>query len=342
MKRFLAARLARVVPVVILISIASFALLHCAPGGPVGVMAGNPKASEADLARLRASYGLDRPLAAQYVVWFTKVFLRLDLGRSYVTGRPVLEMIRERLPATLELMGAAFALALVLGLAMGVASALRRDGTVDELCSIVSSIGMSAPVFWLGLVAIYLFSVRLGLFPSGGRETIGAPRSATDALRHLVLPASVLSISFFASWSRYLRSRLVDAIEGDFVRTARAKGLSERAVVWKHALRNAAIPVLTVVVMQIPALFTGAVITETVFSWPGMGRMFYEGLERHDYPRVLGVVVISSFLIIVFNVIADLLCMAVDPRIDVDRGGGGGRRLSVAADPRSREPRTAG
>jgi peptide/nickel transport system permease protein len=322
MKRFLIVRLARIVPLVILISIVTFAFLHLAPGGPVGIMAGNPKAAEDDLARIRASFGLDKPLPVQYLCWFRQVFLRFDFGTSYVTGRPVSEMIRERIPATFELMGAAFAISLVLGVALGVVSALRRDGVVDQLCSIVSSVGMSVPVFWLGLIAIYVFSLRLGLFPSGGRETIGAPPSLADGLRHLVLPASVLSIAFLASWSRYTRSRLIDAIEGDFVRTARAKGLSERAVIWKHALKNAAIPLLTVVAMQIPALFTGAVITETVFSWPGMGRMFYEGLERHDYARVLGVVVISSFLIILFNVVGDLLCMAIDPRISAEMGFG--------------------
>jgi peptide/nickel transport system permease protein len=331
----------RIVPLVILISILTFALLHLAPGGPVGMMASNPKATEEDLARIRSDFGLDRPLPVQYLLWFREVFLRLDFGNSYVTGRPVSEMIRERIPATFELMGAAFAIALILGVALGVASALRRDGAIDQLCSIVSSVGMSVPVFWLGLIAIYLFSLKLGLFPSGGRETVGAPPSLLDGLRHLALPAAVLSIAFLASWSRYTRARLIDAIEGDFVRTARAKGLSERAVVWKHALKNAAIPLLTVVVMQIPTLFTGAVITETVFSWPGMGRMFYEGLERHDYARVLGVVVISSFFIIVFNLLGDLLCMAVDPRITAEMGFGNapGR---IAAGPRSGERETAG
>jgi peptide/nickel transport system permease protein len=330
MKRFLVARVARTVPLVILISIVTFALLHLAPGGPSGIMANNPKATEVDLVRIRASYGLDKPLPVQYLLWFRRVFLRLDFGSSYVTGRPVTEMIRQRIPATLELMGAAFAIALVLGIAMGVASALKRDGVIDQLCSIVSAIGMSVPVFWLGIIVIYLFSLKLGLLPSGGRETIGAPPSLADHLRHLALPVSVLSIAFLASWSRYTRSRFIDAVAGDFVRTARAKGLSERAVIWKHVLRNAAIPVLTVVVMQVPALFTGAVITETVFSWPGMGRMFYEGLERHDYALVLGVVVIGSFLIIVCNLIGDLLCVAIDPRISTAAGFGGARGSSPA------------
>jgi peptide/nickel transport system permease protein len=315
MRKHVARRLARIVPVVVLISIVTFALLHLAPGGPAGVLSGSARMSESDLARIRGNLGLDRPLPVQYLLWFKKVFLSLDFGNSYATGEPVARMILERLPATLELMGAAFALALILGVSMGVASAVRRDGLLDQLFSLVSVAGMSMPVFWLGLVAIYVFSLKLGLLPSGGSETIGAPPGSLDHLRHLVLPACALSIAFLASWSRYTRAQLLGVIRGDFVRTARAKGLSEAAVIWKHAFRNAALPVFAVVVMQIPALFTGAVITETVFSWPGMGRLFYEGLERHDYPRVLGVVVISSFLIIVFNAIGDLLYAAVDPRI---------------------------
>jgi peptide/nickel transport system permease protein len=315
MKRRIAMRIARIVPIVVLISIVTFALLHLAPGGPAGVLSGGARSSESDLARIRGNLGLDRPLPVQYLLWFKKVFLSLDFGTSYATGQPVSRMILERLPATLELMGAAFALALILGVSMGVVSAARRDGPLDQIISLASVAGMSMPVFWLALLAIYVFSLKLGVLPSGGRETIGAASGFLDRLRHLALPACVLSAGFLASWSRYTRAQLLGAIRGDFVRTARAKGLSERAVIWKHAFRNAALPVFAVVVMQIPALFTGAVITETVFSWPGMGRLFYDGLARHDYPRVLGVVVIASFLIIVFNTIGDLLYAAVDPRI---------------------------
>ncbi len=313
--KHIAKRLARIVPVVVLISIATFALLHLAPGGPAGVLAGGARMSESDFARIEGNLGLDKPLPVQYLVWFKRVFLNLDFGSSYATGEPVSRMILERLPATLELMGAAFALALVLGVAMGVASAVRRDGPLDQIFSLASIAGLSMPVFWLALVSIWVFSLKLGVFPSGGRETIGAAWSLADRLRHLALPACALSIGFLASWSRYTRAQLLGAIRGDFVRTARAKGLSEASVIWKHAFRNAALPVLSVVVMQLPALFTGAVITETVFSWPGMGRLFYDGLARHDYPLVLGIVVIASFLIIAFNAIGDILQTAVDPRI---------------------------
>lgn len=320
MKRYVFRRLLRVVPIVLLVSVATFALLHLAPGGPAAVMSGGRGVSDADLARIERGLGLDRPLPVQYLQWLRRVFLGFDFGMSYATGEPVSRMILARAGATLELMGAAFALAFVVALAAGAASASRRGGFVDDLLSALSAAGMSMPVFWLGIVAIYVFSVRLGVLPSGGRETIGAA-GAADRLRHLALPAVVLASGFAASWSRYVRAQLLEVMSGEFVRTARAKGLGEGTVLWKHALRPSLLPVLTVMVLHLPALFTGAVITETVFSWPGMGRLFYEGLARHDYPRVLGVVVVASFLVILANLLGDVLNAAVDPRISLERGG---------------------
>lgn len=306
------------IPVIILVSIVAFTLLHLAPGGPTGVMTGNPKVSGDDIARIRANYGLDRPLPVQYICWFRQVFLRFDFGRSYVNGRNVSEMILERIPATLELMLSAFLVAVVIGGVIGVVSALKRGTFIDQILSIISITGMSVPVFWLGLMAIYLFSLKTGLLPSGGRITIGGEGSFFDRAAHLVLPASVLSLTYLASWSRYLRTGLIDAIRGDFILTARAKGLNEKTVILKHALRNGILPAMNVVIMQIPTIFTGAVITETVFSWPGMGRLFYEGLQRQDYTRVLGIIVISSLLIIFFNFLGDLMNLIVDPRIKAD------------------------
>lgn len=322
MIHYLARRVLRVVPLVILISIVMFTLLHRAPGGPVGLLSGNPKVTGADQQRIRENFGLDKHPAVQYFYWFRRVFLHFDFGKSYVTGRPVSRMILERIPATLELMGSAFLLALAAALVMGVGAALRRDRFLDHCFSLVTTAGMSMPVFWLGLMAIVVFSLKLRLLPAGGRETIGEAGSIVDHAAHLILPAVVLAFAYLATWSRYLRAGLIETIACDFVRTARAKGLSERIVVFKHALRNAVLPFITVVVLQIPSLFTGAVITETVFSWPGMGRLFYEGLQRQDYTRVLGIVVVSSILIILFNLVGDCLCMAVDPRI-VPVGGGG-------------------
>ena len=312
--RYIIQRSIRVIPIILLVSIVTFSLLHLAPGGPVGVITGNPKTSGADIERIERNLGLDEPLPVQYLLWFRQVFLRFDFGTSYVTGEPVSSMILERLPATLELMGLSFLLALILAILLGVLSALREGGIIDDLCSLLSAAGLSIPVFWLGLMAIGLFSLKLGFLPSGGRGAIGASTSVIEHMRHLILPVSVLSLAYLASWNRYVRAGMLEAVRGDFIRTARAKGLEERVVIFKHALRNALPPVVTIVFMQIPTLFTGAVITETVFSWPGMGRLFYEGLQRHDYSRVLGIVVVASLLIVCFNLIGDIVCMTVDPR----------------------------
>ncbi len=331
MKRYVCRRLLRVIPIVLLVSIVTFTLLHLSPGGPAAIMAGNRSVSEADLARIERGLGLDKPLPVQYLGWLRRVFFGFDFGRSYATGEPVSRMILDRAGATLELMGASFVLAALFAFLGGALSAVRRDRLADQILSVLSAAGLSMPVFWLGIVAIYVFSLRLGVLPSGGRETIGAS-GAADHLRHLVLPALVLSAGFAASWSRYVRSQLVETMQSEFVRTARAKGLGEGTVIWKHALRPSLLPVLTVMVLHLPALFTGAVITETVFSWPGMGRLFYEGLARHDYPRVLGVVVVSSFLVILANLLGDILSAAVDPRISLERASG------AAAAPRRSEP----
>ncbi len=313
-KSYLIKRIARVVPVLLLVSIVTFALLHLVPGGPVGMMTGNPKVTGADIERIRESYGLDEPLPIQYLVWFRQVFLRFDFGTSYVTGEPVSRMILDRLPATLELMIVSFTLALGLSLLVGAYSALRQGTLADDVVSFISTAGVSAPVFWIGLMAIAFFSLQLGILPSGGREAIADGGSLLDRLSHLALPVSVLTLAYFSSWTRYVRSSVLEALQGDFVRTARAKGLAERTVIMKHVLRNAVLPVATIIFMQIPTLFTGAVITETVFAWPGMGRLFYEGLVRHDYSRVMGIVVVMTVMIIIFNLLGDIVCRVIDPR----------------------------
>jgi len=174
---------------------------------------------------------------------------------------------------------------------------------------------MSVPVFWLGIMAMALFSVRLGWFPVGGRVVGSGGVSLVEHIRHLFLPASVLALAYFSTWSRYVKSGMLDVSRSGYIRTARAKGLSEGRIIFKHALRNAIIPFVTVAMMQVPTVFAGAVVTETVFSWPGMGRLFYEGLERHDYPRVMGIVIISAFLVVLFNALADIILRIVDPRV---------------------------
>ena len=228
-------------------------------------------------------------------------------------------MIARRLPATLELMGSALLVAVLFGLLVGVLSALRPHSSLDTFLTVASLLVVSIPVFWSGLMAMMLFSVHWGWLPSAGRFTIGVPFSLLDHLRHLVLPSAVLSLVFIATWSRYLRATLQEVLEQDFIDVARAKGLSKTVVVFRHGLRNALAPVLTVVALNLPMLFAGAVIVETVFSWPGMGRLFYDGLNRMDYSRLMAIVFITSLLIAIMNLIVDLVYALLDPRIRYSR-----------------------
>jgi peptide/nickel transport system permease protein len=313
--KYVLKRILGIIPLVLLVTVVCFALMHAIPGGPEGVLASNPKVKPDDLARIRSNFGLDRPLVVQYGMWLERVLLHADFGFSYVTGEPVAEMIGRRLPATLELMGSAFVLSLLIGLFVGVISVLKRDTTVDSLLTVGSLAVISIPVFWLALMSMMLFSVRLGVLPSAGMYTLGAPFSIVDHLRHLTLPTLVLTVVLVASWSRYAREALSDAMAADHIDVARAKGLPATAVLLRHGLRNAAGPMTTVVAMSIPILFTGSVVVETVFSWPGMGRLFYEGLLRHDYTRLMGIVFVSSILVALFNLLADCLYGIFDPRI---------------------------
>ena len=312
MRRYVLRRLATTVPLLLVVSVLCFGLLQLAPGGPLAGV--DPRARRADHERLTAALGLDAPAHVQYGRWLWGL-VRGDLGHSLVTGEPVGAMIAARLPATLELMGVSLALSLVLGLAMGVGAALRRGSAVDHVLSAVSLVGISIPVFWLGVLAILVFSAELGWLPAGGRSTLGAPASALDHLRHLVLPATVLAVVQAPLWSRHVRSSLLEVLGEDWLRAAEARGLGTRRVLWRHALRPAIVPVVTLLGLQAPSLFTGAAITETIFSWPGIGRLFYEGAQRFDYTRLMGILVIGSLLVVLCNLAADIACALLDPRI---------------------------
>ncbi len=325
-------KLMRLVLMLVLVSIVVFLLSHAIPGGPEAMLSQNPKVSAEDIARIRSNFGLDKPVYIQYLHWFWMAFLHLDFGMSYVTGEPVRDMIISHLPATVELMATAFVIALIGAVVVGALWSRYSHGLIDEFLSILSTAGMSIPVFWLGIMAIALFSIRLGWLPAGGTAGVTGPVSIMQHIRHLVLPASVLALAYFSTWSRYVRSGMIDVSSAGFIMTARAKGLSEGMVLFKHALKNAALPFVTIALMQVPTIFAGAVVTETIFSWPGMGRLFYEGLERHDYSRVMGIVVISAFLVILFNTVADLVLKAIDPRVDFKESGNGtgwGRAFGV-------------
>lgn len=314
MARYVFKRLLEIIPLVFLVSLICFALMQATPGGPTAMMSNNPMVRPEDTARIRANFGFDKPVIVQYGLWLKRVVIHGDFGYSYVTGEPVLEMIRQRLPATLELMGAAFLLAFLLGISGGIIAALKRYTRYDSIITLVALVGVSVPVFWIGLMAMMLFTVKWHVLPSAGMFSLGMPFSVVDHLRHLLMPALVLSLLFIASWSRYMRASLTDVLQMNYITVARAKGASRGSVVFKHAIRNAAIPVLTVIALNLPALFTGSIITETIFAWPGIGRLFYDGLLRQDYTRLMGIIFIASTLIALLNLVADLIHGILDPR----------------------------
>jgi peptide/nickel transport system permease protein len=313
---YLLGRIGQNLVLLVLVSIIGFAVLHLAPGGPLAQFALVPGMSQADIARIAAQMGLDRPLPVQYWDWFSHL-LRGDWGRSYRDTQPVLSVIGSHLFATLELMITAVLIAILLGVWIGILGAIRRYSAFDYLATIGAMVALSIPTFWFGLVVIYVFSVKLAWIPSGNMYTIGNG-SLLDFLHHLIAPSLVLALVEVAIWSRYMRASMLDVINQDFIRTARAKGLPERVVLLHHGLRNALIPMITLAGMQLPTLLGGALVTETIFTWPGMGRLFLDSLGYRDYPVVMGILMFSALLVLVGNLLADLLCAVADPRIRLD------------------------
>ncbi len=314
MATYLLRRLFQSAVLLVIVTVIAFGLMHLAPGGPESVYALSPSMTPADLERIRVSYGLDQPLPVQYAKWATGMASG-DWGRSYRDSRPVRDVILDRVPATLELTVSALLLAIVVGVAIGMLGALRQHSAADYLSTIGAMLALSIPTFWFGLMVIWLFAERLGWIPSGGRSTLGAAFSLGDRLHHLVAPVVVLGLVLVATWSRYTRAALLETINQDYVRTARAKGLANHTVVLGHAFRNAVTPLVTLAGLQIPFLFSGALVTESVFTWPGMGRLFVDSLGYRDYPVLMGVLVVTAFLVIVGNLLADLVVAVVDPRI---------------------------
>jgi peptide/nickel transport system permease protein len=314
MSRYIARRLLQMIPLLLGITVVLFGVIQAAPGGPEAALLESDRFIDPEVIEAyRERLGVDQPIPVQYVRWLGSA-LRGDLGVSFSTTRPVSEMILERLPATLELMGASFLLAAILAFGLGVMSAVRQYSWFDHAGTGVSFVGIAMPVFWFALILQLVFAVWLGWLPVAGTRTVGAT-SLGDHLLHLILPATVLSFRYVAGWSRYLRSSMLEALRTDFVRTARAKGLSERVVVWGHGLRNAMIPVVSVMALNLSGLFSGAVITETVFAWPGIGRMFVQAMFARDYPLLMGILMLGSTMVVVFNLIADILYGILDPRI---------------------------
>jgi len=314
-------RLIGAIPLLLFISVAVFFLLQAAPGGPTGayMRRGNIKAE--DLARLQQELGLNDPVPVQYGKWLGRV-LHGDLGMTVTSKRPVASEILDRLPNTLTLMGVAWVVTLLIAIPVGILSAVRQYSKFDHLVTTVTFVGQSIPIFWFGLILLLVFYVWLEnpltgepLLPAGGVQTMGESFSIGDRIVHLILPVTMLAAGWVAWYSRFLRASMLETIHQDYVRTARAKGLAERLVILRHGFRNAAIPLVTLMALDVPFLFTGALFTEVIFAWPGMGRLFYDAAERRDYGLLMAIIMITSALIILANILADMLYAWLDPRI---------------------------
>jgi peptide/nickel transport system permease protein len=315
----LAGWLVKFVAVVLIIATFNFVLVHAAPGDPAQVIAGQSGGSdEKVLAQIRAEYGLDKPYPVQLATYLGRI-LSFDLGYSYRQQRTVASLIGERMPATLLLTATSFILALVAGIVLGTLAGVRAGKWSDTLLTVVSLLLYATPVFWLGLMLVLLFAVQLDWLPAFGYVTIGVPLTAFQRMRdigwHLVLPALSLGAVYLAIYARLMRSSVLEVTHQDYIKTAKAKGLKQGRIIMRHILRNAMLPIVTVAGMQAGALVGGAVVIETVFAWPGLGRLIYDALLQRDYPVLLGVFLVMSVIVILLNLLTDAVYRMIDPRV---------------------------
>jgi peptide/nickel transport system permease protein len=313
MPAFLLSRFMQSVVLLVIVSIIGFTVLNLMPGGPLAQYGLDPGMTAEDLARLKEQLGLNQPIWVQYFDW-ARGLLSGDWGTSFRDGTPVLSVIRGHIFATLLLMGSSTVIAIAVGTWIGIRGATHRYSIFDYTATIGAMVALSIPTFWFGLVGIYVFSLKLGWFPAGNMYTIG-DASVLDYLHHLIMPSVVLALVHIAIWSRYMRTAALDVISQDFIKTARAKGVPERRVLMKHVVGNALLPMITLAGVQLPSILTGALVTETVFTWPGMGRLFLDSLGYSDFPVVMGLLMFSAILTILGNLIADIVVALVDPRI---------------------------
>lgn len=313
MQRYILRRLAIMVPILLGITVLCYAILSLTPGDPVQMLI-SPSMSAEDMVIKRRGLGLDQPVYIRYIKWLGEL-ARGNLGYSFSSGAPVTKRVGERLIPTLKLTGTALLLSYAIGIPVGVIAATRRYSAVDYLATVMTFLGISLPTFFLGLGGIYIFSLRLQWLPVGGTMTLGGEGGFLDGLHHLILPAGVLAVAGAGVVTRYVRSSMLEVLGQDYVRTARAKGLAELIVTRHHALRNALIPVITIAGLQIPALLAGAVITEQVFEWPGMGRLTIEAINQRDYPVLMAITLVTSVLVAFGNLLADVAYAVADPRI---------------------------
>jgi len=311
-------RLAQLLPIVVVIVVVNFLMIRLAPGDPIVYIIGDAPVPEEAVAELRRKLGLDAPLLDQLLIYLANV-ARGYFGYSYVSRAPVVDVIAERLPATLLLMITQYVLAIVAGIALGVVSARRQGGVLDTGVTLLSVVGYAVPVFWLGQMLMLLFATKLGLFPAQGmmslRYDMGPIDKAIDIAHHMVLPTITLAFFNLALIARLTRSNMLQVLRLEYIVFARSKGLAERVVIYRHALRNALLPVVTIIGINIKTLITGAVLTETVFAWPGLGRLTFDAIHARDYPVLMGMFVFVGFLVVIANLVTDIAYAALDPRI---------------------------
>jgi len=312
------------IPLLLLISVILFLILNNAPGGPLAPYLQNPHITPADIVRLKHNLGLDRPLPIQYLAWLGQI-LHGDFGYSTSNSQPVIQAILERLPATIELMGTALAVSITLGLAAGIFSAVRPYSFVDYFITTFAFFGQSMPVFWFALMLQLAFAVHGIQLPAGYEIRLPSAEMSSgdtfdlgDRIQHLILPVIVLSLFNLATFSRFMRSSLLEVVKTDYMRTAAAKGLSRSTILFKHGLKNAMIPVVTVIALALPGLLGGAIVTETIFAWPGAGRMFINALGQSDIALMMGYLLILATLVVFSNLLADVLYAWLDPRVTYD------------------------
>lgn len=315
MGKYILKRILIAIPVLIGITLIDYAIM-CLAGSPLEMLKG-PRISDAALQAKEIAAGLDKPLIVQYFVWLWQL-LQGNLGYSMKSYEPVGVMIGSHIGPTLLLMGASLTLSLLIAVPAGIYSAVKQYSKGDYAVVTASFIGSSIPSFFLALILIYIFTVKLGILPSGGMNTLGMDGSVADTIRHMVLPVTVLAVSLAGSNIRYIRSSFLEILQQDYLRTARAKGIGYKRVIWKHAMRNALLPIVTVIGMQIPMLFGGAVIIEQVFSWPGLGLMTMTAIMGRDYPVIMGVCLLFAVVVLVSNLITDILYALVDPTIQLN------------------------
>jgi peptide/nickel transport system permease protein len=317
MLKFILKRMLHAIPLILIVTIISYAIITLAPGDPVYMFINPEQATPQDLELIRAQLGLNEPIPVRYIKWLSKAVVG-DFGNSFLTGRPVMDMLFEAIPNTLSLALAATIFSFAVAIPAGIISAVKRNTFWDYLFSTISFIGVSLPSFCFGLMLILLFSLKLGWLPTAGMRDNFDAFVLSDRLSHLVLPTLVLGMSQMAGKMRQLRGAMLEVIRQDYIRTARSKGLKETVVIMKHAFRNALLPIITMLGFIIPGLVSGAVITETIFSWPGIGRIAIQASFNRDYPLIMGNLIISSVMVILGSMIADILYAVADPRIKYD------------------------